>query len=96
MTGQQVAEPPLEQAEFETNDVDCELARATIRQVLTDFSGVRDVQFLGGRALVTYSPFSVTKEEICTAIRQIGYPAMLKDPTRIRIREKRKTTLRIL
>ena len=88
--GQQVAEAPLEEAEFETNDVDCELARATIRQVLTDFSGVREIQFLGGRALVIYNPMGVTKEEICTAIRQVGYRAMLKEPARIRLRENAK------
>jgi len=40
-----------------------------------DLNGVRDVQFVGGGAIVTYNPLGITKEEICTAIRRSGYRA---------------------
>jgi hypothetical protein len=36
---------------------------------------VRDVQFVGGGAVVTYNPIGIPKEEICTAIRRSGYRA---------------------
>jgi len=35
-------------------------------------NGVRDVQFVGGGAVVTYNPIGITKENICTAIRRSG------------------------
>lgn len=96
MVGQEMDGQRLEQAEFDVNDADCEVARATVRQVLQDLNGVRAVQCLGSRAVVTYNPIGVTAEEIRSAIRQIGYQALLKKPARIRVREKRKTTLGIL
>ncbi|HEX3818632.1 MAG TPA: hypothetical protein VHW03_10120 [Chthoniobacterales bacterium] len=37
--------------------------------------GVRDLQFVGGAALITFNPLGITKEEICTAIRRSGYRA---------------------
>ena len=56
---------PLEQVEFDINDINSELAQ----------NAVRDVQFVGGGAVVTYNPLGITKEEICTAIRRSGYRA---------------------
>jgi copper chaperone CopZ len=89
MTEQQIDDPSLEKASFNMNDVDCELARATVRQLLQDLNGVRDIQFLGGGAVVTYHPLDITKEEICTAIRQSGYRAteiqMNADPAQGRL-----------
>ena len=65
----------MKQVEFDVNDLDCELARATVRQLLQDLNGVRDVQFFGGAATVTYNPLGITREEICATIRQSGYRA---------------------
>ena len=90
MSGQQFGAGPLRQARFDVNDADCEVARATVRQVLQDLDGVREVQFLGAGALVTYNPLGVTTEEICTAITQIGYRVLLSERARIRIRKSTK------
>jgi copper chaperone CopZ len=68
-------EPPLEQVEFDINDVNSEVAQNTVRDAVKDLNGVRDVQFVGGGAIVTYNPLGITKEEICTAIRRSGYRA---------------------
>ena len=68
-------DPPLEQAEFDINDVDSEVARRAVSEAVKDLNGVRDVQFVGGGAIVTYNPLGISKEEICTAIRRSGYRA---------------------
>jgi hypothetical protein len=68
-------EPPLEQVEFDINDVASDAARGAICAAVKDLNGVRDVQFVGGGALVTYNPLGITKEEICTMIRRAGYRA---------------------
>jgi len=68
-------EPPLEQVEFDINDINSEVAQNTVRDAVKDLNGVRDVQFVGGGAIVTYNPLGITKEEICTAIRRSGYRA---------------------
>ena len=68
-------EPPLEQASFEMNDADSEVAHNMIRDAVKDLNGVRDVQFVGGGVIVTFNPIGITKEEICTAIRRSGYRA---------------------
>lgn len=98
MIGPQIDGIRLEQAEFDVNGVDCKLARATVRQVLADLNGVRDVQFRDGAAIISYNPVGVTREEICAAIRQVAGSAPVKEPRmmRTRVREKRKTTLGIL
>ena len=75
MAGQPTDDPSLEQVDFDANDLDCEVARATVRQLLQDLAGVRDVLFFGDAATVTYSPIGVTKQEICSVIRQMGYQA---------------------
>ena len=62
---------PLEQVEFGINDVNSEAAQNAVR----DLNGVREVQFVGGGAVVTYNPIGITKEEICTVIRRSGYRA---------------------
>jgi hypothetical protein len=66
---------PLEQVEFDINDINSELAQNAVRDAVEDLNGVRDVQFVGGGAVVTYNPLGITKEEICTAIRRSGYRA---------------------
>jgi hypothetical protein len=68
-------EPPLAQVEFDINDINSEVGRSALREALKDLNGVRDVQFGGGGAVVTYNPIGITKEEICTAIRRSGYRA---------------------
>ena len=68
-------DPPLEQVEFDINDINSEVAQNTVRNAVKDLNGVRDVQFVGGGAIVTYNPLGITKEEICTAIRRSGYRA---------------------
>jgi len=68
-------DPPLEQVEFDINDINSEVAQNTVRDAVKDLNGVRDVQFVGGGAIVTYNPLGITKEEICTAIRRSGYRA---------------------
>jgi copper chaperone CopZ len=73
--GTQANEPPLEQVEFDINDINSEVARNAVRDAVKDLNGVRDVQFGGGGAVVTYNPIGITKEEICTAIRRSGYRA---------------------
>ena len=64
--------PPLEQVEFDINDINSEVAQNAVRDAVKDLNGVRDVQFVGGGAVVTYNPIGITKENICTAIRRSG------------------------
>jgi hypothetical protein len=68
-------EAPLEQVEFDINDVNSDVAHRTICDAVNGLNGVRDVQFVGGGAIVTFNPLGITKEEICTAIRRSGYRA---------------------
>ena len=67
--------PPLEQAEFDINEADSDVAHNAIHDAIKDLNGVREVQFVGGGAIVTFNPIGITKEEICTAIRRSGYRA---------------------
>jgi hypothetical protein len=67
--------PPLEQAEFDINDADSEVAHRAICDAVNGLNGVREVQFVGGGVVVTFNPIGITKEEICTAIRRSGYRA---------------------
>jgi hypothetical protein len=67
--------PPLQQVEFDINDVDSEAAHRAVCEAVKDLNGVRDVQFVGGGTIVTFNPLGITKEEICTAIRRSGYRA---------------------
>ena len=67
--------PPLEQAEFDINDADSEVAHRAICDAVNGLNGVREVQFVGGGVIVTFNPIGITKEEICTAIRRSGYRA---------------------
>jgi hypothetical protein len=66
---------PLDQVEFDINDINSEAAQNGVRDAVKDLNGVRDVQFVGGGAIVTYNPLGITKEEICTAIRRSGHRA---------------------
>jgi hypothetical protein len=66
---------PLEQVEFDINEIDDEVAQNAVRGAIKDLNGVRDLQFVGGGAIVTYNPVGITKQEICTAIRRSGYRA---------------------
>ena len=75
MADQNQDDPPLEQIEFDINDINSDAAHNTVRDALKDLNGVRDVQFVGGGALVTYNPLGISKNEICTAIRRSGYRA---------------------
>ena len=75
MAEQNQNDPPLEQVEFDINDIDSELAHRVVCEAVKDLNGVRDVQLVGGGAVVTYNPLGITKEEICTAIRRSGYRA---------------------
>ena len=75
MAEQNANDPPLEQAELDINDINSEVAQNTVRDAVKDLNGVRDVQFVGGGAVVTYNPLGISKEEICTAIRRSGYRA---------------------
>jgi hypothetical protein len=61
--------------EFDINDINSKVAQNAVRDAIKDLNGVRDVQFVGGGAIVTYNPIGITKEEICTAIRRRGYRA---------------------
>jgi hypothetical protein len=67
--------PPLEQASFEMNEADSEVAHNAIRDAIKDLNGVRDISFVGGGVIVTFNPIGITKEEICTAIRRSGHRA---------------------
>ena len=75
MAEQNTDDPPLEQVEFDINDINSEVAQNAVRDAVKDLNGVRDVQFVGGGAIVTYNPIGTTREEICTAIRRSGYRA---------------------
>ena len=66
---------PLEQVEFDINDVNSEEARLAVCEAVNGLNGVRDVQFVGGGAIVTFNPLGITKEEICTAVRRSGHRA---------------------
>jgi hypothetical protein len=68
-------EPPLEQVEFDNNDINSEVAQDAVREAVKNLNGVREVQFIGGGAVVTYNPVGISKEEICTAIRRSGHRA---------------------
>jgi hypothetical protein len=68
-------DPPLEQAEFDINDINSEVAQNAVRDAVKDLNGVREIQFVGGGAIVTYNPLGISKGEICTAIRRSGYRA---------------------
>jgi copper chaperone CopZ len=68
-------DPPLKHVEFDINDINSDAARNTVREALKDLNGVRDVQFVGGGAIVTYNPLGISNNEICTAIRRSGYRA---------------------
>jgi hypothetical protein len=68
-------DPPLEQATFEINEADSDVAHNAIRDAVKDLNGVREVNFVGGGVIVTFNPIGITKEEICTAIRRSGYRA---------------------
>src|SRR2546430_402165 len=56
-------EPPLEQVEFDINDINSEVAQNTVRDAVKDLNGVRDVQFVGGGAIVTYNPLGIPKKK---------------------------------
>ena len=71
----QTNNPTLEQVNFDNNDINSEVAQSAVREAVKDLNGVRDVQFAGGGAVVTYNPIGITKEEICAAIRRSGYRA---------------------
>jgi hypothetical protein len=73
--GGETDDPPLEQVEFDINDINSEAVQTAVRDAVKDLNGVRDVQFVGGGALVTYNPIGISKEEICTAIRRSGHRA---------------------
>jgi len=75
MANENQYEPPLERVEFDINDINSEVAHSAVREAVKDLNGVRDVQFVGGGAVVIYNPIGITKEEICTAIRRSGYRA---------------------
>jgi len=75
MADQNQDDPPLEQVEFDINDINSDAAHNIVRDALKDLNGVRDVQFVGGGAIVTYNPLGISKNEICTAIRRSGYRA---------------------
>ena len=75
MADQNQDDPPLEQVEFDINDINSDAAHNTVRDALKDLNGVRDVKFVGGGAIVTYNPLGISKNEICTAIRRSGYRA---------------------
>jgi hypothetical protein len=66
---------PLEQAEFDINDANTEVAHRAICDAVNGLNGVREVQFVGGGVVVTFNPIGITKEEICTVIRRSGYRA---------------------
>ena len=68
-------EAPLQRIEFDINDVNSEDARRAICEAVNGLNGVRDVQFVGGGAIVTFNPLGITKEEICTAVRRSGHRA---------------------
>jgi hypothetical protein len=68
-------EAPLERVTFELTEANSPEAVQAIRGAVDDLNGVRDLQFVGGGALVTFNPLGITKEEICTAIRRSGYRA---------------------
>jgi hypothetical protein len=63
-TGSERNEAPLEQVEFDINDLELDAARTTVLEAIKDLNGVHDVKFYGGGALVTYNPLGITKEEI--------------------------------
>jgi hypothetical protein len=71
-----INDPPLEQVEFDINDINSEVAQNAVRDAVKDLNGVQDVQFVGGGAVVTYNPIGITEEKICTAIRRSGSRAM--------------------
>ena len=75
MADQNQDDPRLEQVHFDINDINSDAAHNTVRDALKDLNGVRDVQFVGGGAIVTYNPLGISKNEICTAIRRSGYRA---------------------
>jgi hypothetical protein len=66
---------PLEQVTFELTEVNSAEAVRTVCDAVRDLNGVRDVQFVGGDAVVTFNPLGIRKEQICTAIRRSGYHA---------------------
>ena len=66
---------PLETVTFEITEVNSPQATSAVCAGLQGLNGVRDVQFVGGGALVTFNPLGITKDEICTAIRRSGYRA---------------------
>ena len=66
---------PLERVTFEISDVNSQEATMALCAGVNGLNGVRDVQFVGGGALVTFNPLGITKEEICTALRRGGYRA---------------------
>ena len=66
---------PLEQVTFELTEVNSPEAVRTVCDAVRDLNGVRDVQFVGGGAVVTFNPLGIKKEQICTAIRRSGYRA---------------------
>lgn len=74
-TGATQNDPPLERVTFEINEVNSPEATQAVCEAVKGLNGVRDVQFMGAGALVTFNPLGITKDEICTAIRRSGYRA---------------------
>jgi hypothetical protein len=68
-------DPPLEQVEYDINEAKSEEARNAVCEAIKGLNGVREVNFVGGGAVITYNPLGIAKEEICTAIRRSGYRA---------------------
>jgi hypothetical protein len=68
-------DPPLENLSSTLTTSIPKVAQNAVREAAKDLNGVRDVQFVGGGAIVTYNPIGITKEEICAAIRRSGYRA---------------------
>ena len=66
---------PLEQVTFELTEVNSPKAVGRVCDEVRDLNGVRDVQFVGGDAVVTFNPLGIRREQICTAIGRSGYVA---------------------
>lgn len=56
-------------------DMDSEQAELAVKASLEQLPGVLAVRLLERGAFARYNPDAITKEDICTAVRQAGYRA---------------------
>jgi hypothetical protein len=72
--------PPTETLDLAIPDMNTEGAEEQVQIILQQLPAVVSARLVSRGAVVEYNPIGITKEEICTAIRQAGFrPSTFQD-----------------